>query len=430
MKWFPPHIERCRSSDATCTQAFVLLAGLISGCTSIPTMHSGSVVLGSHVPLAAATLPIPPTVPEFDSVMPTLAVRSNKELMPPAATQQESVTKTPSTKLGSVVAPIPVENPNPIILTPVNGKESTVASKAQGGVSKDAAPKATNPAAKVTENTSNEAAASELATSRPVKPTVLVGEQPQVAASKSTGVLVAPPQPFAWEPNGASSGGRAFLTFSPGDDGYRSLVVGSVGGNDPVAVELVEQLARRLHDDSLILGGFDCTIIRTLNPDGEANKKFLNQKSQYINEFFPQTGGKSVVDQPAEVAFLLKQLRDHQPQRVVHVRTIKGAVGVIAASESCQTAAKEAADWLGFKLVKLPENAKSPGSMERFISTSGSSDMITFAIPESTDRGELWGRYGDTLLNLLLGDDAATRELARQQTQKSSADRRNQSPDK
>jgi hypothetical protein len=56
--------------------------------------------------------------------------------------------------------------------------------------------------------------------------------------------------------------------------------------------------------------------------------------------------------------------------------------------------------------------------------------MITFGIPNSTTKEELWTRYGDTLLNLLLRDDVATREMARQESQKSSADRRNLSPDK
>jgi hypothetical protein len=68
--------------------------------------------------------------------------------------------------------------------------------------------------------------------------------------------------------------------------------------------------------------------------------------------------------------------------------------------------------------------------MERYVSTTGSSDMITFGIPEATPKSEVWDRFGDTLLNLLLGDDTAAREMARTQSQKSSADRRNQSPEK
>jgi hypothetical protein len=247
---------------------------------------------------------------------------------------------------------------------------------------------------------------------------------------KPVGFRVAAPVPFEWERDGKSAGGRPFQIASPGDDGYRTLVVGSVGGNDPVALELVERLARRLHEDSVILGGFDSTIIRTLNPDGEVNKSFLNQKEQYINEGFPKTGGAADGSSVVEVAYMLKLLTTLQPQRVVHIRSVRGTSGVIAASESCQASAKEAASWLNFKLVMLPENARVAGSMERYVSTTGSSDMITFGIPEATPKSEVWDRFGDTLLNLLLGDDTAAREMARTQSQKSSADRRNQSPEK
>lgn len=68
--------------------------------------------------------------------------------------------------------------------------------------------------------------------------------------------------------------------------------------------------------------------------------------------------------------------------------------------------------------------------MERYISAQGNCDMITLAIPDDSSAEELWSRYGDTLLNLLLGEDFATREIARKQAQQSSADRRNQSPGK
>ena len=88
----------------------------------------------------------------------------------------------------------------------------------------------------------------------------------------------------------------------------------------------------------------------------------------------------------------------------MHVRTIKGQSGLIAASSGCQSVAKEAADWLGFVLAPLPEKSRSPGSLERYISAVDALDMITFAIPDSTPRSELWSRYGDALMNLLLSD--------------------------
>ena len=206
-------------------------------------------------------------------------------------------------------------------------------------------------------------------------------ESPRVATTNPAGVLVPAPKPFSWERTGRSTGNRPFLTTQIGDDGYRTLVVGSVGGNDPLALELVDQLARHLHEDSVILGGFESTVIRTLNPDGEFNHKVLNQNGQYINHGFPKMPEVQDVARPAEVLFLLNRLQDLQPQRVLHIRSIDGDNGLVAASSSCHAAAKEAAEWLSFKLVALPDKAVA-GSLERYIGSKGSSDIITLAIPD------------------------------------------------
>ena len=300
-----------------------------------------------------------------------------------------------------------------------------------------------SPATAHAESAASESATSESATKKPVTaaeaarmaampaiPLFDVAEQtPNVVSTDPVGVLITAPKPFAWDRVGKSSGDRPFLTAALGVDGYRTLVVGSVGGNDPLALEIVDQLARHLHDDGMILGGFESTIIRTLNPDGEANHKLFNQHDQYINHAFPLTGDTQNAGQPAEVSFLIARLKELQPQRVLHVRTIDGENGLIAANSSCETAAKEAAKWLNFRHVQLPEKAVA-GSLERYVATAGSSDIITIAIPSTAKKVELWDRYGDTLLNLLLGDDLASREIARRQAQQSSADRRNTSPGK
>jgi hypothetical protein len=228
------------------------------------------------------------------------------------------------------------------------------------------------------------------------------------------------PKPFAWTPIGNTTGNRSFQAVTIGDEGYRVLVIGSVAGNDPVAIELVDQLARHLHSGKTILGGFQSTVIRTLNPDGEAQQKILNEKGQYINHGFPRDHGIADANQPVEVTFLLNQIQTLQPQRLIHIRTIESPQGVIAASSGCQRVAQDVADWLRFRVINLPETAVS-GSLERHLASSGRCEVLTFAIPATTKKNELWDRYGDSLQNLLMGDDVATRELARQKAEQSSA---------
>lgn len=238
--------------------------------------------------------------------------------------------------------------------------------------------------------------------------------KPRVANSKPSGVLVKPPESFAWKKDGKSSGNRAFQKAHLGDEGYRTLVVGSVGGNDPLALELVDRLARHLHEDGLILGGFDCTVIRTINPDGEANRKFRNEKGDYVNSGFPKALSDVSKVQMPEVKFVLEQIDALKPQRIVHIRSVEGGKGVVATGFSSQTAAREASEWLKFKMLMLPERS-NPGSLERYVSTSGVSDMITIGVPDTTPKDEVWSLYGDTILNLLLAEDFASREVARKQ---------------
>ena len=451
MKWSPPRIEHCRWPQGRMNfqRQFLLLtvcAGAMTGCASIPAMRPAN----SDISTAANSAP-----PEFDVVPPTVA-------QSPAVPQTPSVASAPQQKpttSGSLTAPLPVdqgsrvakempaEAPAVASTTPKTSNAPTTSSTpatsntpttpaetkpVQAEVKTTEPQKSGSEPLKPVNETArvalNEPAKDSASTAAPVMQKPVTPEPAKTAPKTPSGVLVSPPKPFAWEGTGKSTGQRAFQIASPGEDGYRTLVVGSVGGNDPLALELVDRLARRLHDDSVILGGYDCTIIRTLNPDGEATQRFLNQKGEYVNAMFPKAGDKSNASPVAEVDFFLKQLQKVQPQRVVHVRTVPGKSGIVAASQSCESVGKEVAEWLNFKLISLPGQKTSEGSLERYVSTSGSSDMLTIGIPDSTPRGELWDLYGDTLMNLLLRDDMATRELARQQPQPASADRRNQSP--
>ena len=442
MKWSPPRIER-RSFAAVISlwPAAVIVLSLSGGCASMPVMttvtqppRNAAESPQAYTAEEKRMLAAMPRIPQFDLSEST----TRPEPTTRSALQQSGITE--QLNAGASAAK-PTESPSVDSKITVKG---------------DLAEKNDSPSTRVTEKVTTEPARSDslqrqLAANSPVQSGNLqtsaenkpksnsgasIASRGETSTSSNkpavTKVEIPPisaPKPFAWKSEGRTAGGRSFQIVSVGDDGYRTLVAGSVGGNDPVALELVDQLARRLHRDSVILGGVTCTIVRSLNPDGEVNQSFLNDKGQYINYGFPKNGTASP-NQPAEVTWILKTLQDLQPQRIVHIRTVEGADGVIASSASCRSVAKEAADWLRFRLIMLPESARDAGSLERYVSTTGNSEIITVGIPDKTPRAEVWDRYGDAILNLLIGDDAATRELARKQQQQSSADRRNQSPAK
>ena len=393
MKWSSPLVElirpvACLAPPARFVSPLVMTTLMsLAGCSALPSMQSAPVQVamaddgvgkGEYSDAEKRRLSELPAIPDFD------------EPRVPA------VTKTPEP---IVLAQKPAEKP---ASTPAPAKLQYK-------------PIETNPA-------KSEARAS-------VQPIVGAGQKGVTPSAAPASVplpmlRIDAPKPFAWKSAGTTSGSRSFQTVSVGDEGYRSLVIGSVAGEDPLALELVEQLARHLHNGKTILGGFQSTIIRTLNPDGEALHKILNEKGQYINHGFPKEGGIADANQPVEVTFLLHQIQTLQPQRVIHIRTIEGNSGLIAASSGCRAVANDAAKWLDFRVISLPEKAVS-GSLERHLASSGNGEIITFAIPASSKKDELWDRYGDTLQNLLMGDDYAARELARQQTQESSASRQN-----
>lgn len=254
----------------------------------------------------------------------------------------------------------------------------------------------------------------------------------RVAASRPTPGLVSAPRPFGWTTVGMSTGRRPFRTARIGDGDFRVLVIGSVGGDDPLAIAAVDHLARALHSDTLILGGFQADVIRTLNPDGAATGSKLNALGEYVNHGFPRGDASRPRSTPgtpplAEVRFLLERCRSLRPQRIIHIRTVSGDRGLVGYSERSRTSASEVAAWLNFRTIDLSKAAVE-GSLERYFAANENADVVMFGIPDQADPDTLWQNYGDALLNLMLEDDFATRELVRRQQKSESADRRNAEP--
>lgn len=248
---------------------------------------------------------------------------------------------------------------------------------------------------------------------------------PRIASSDLTRGIVSAPKPFAWEELGKSAGDRPVQAISVGQGGYRTLILGSLSGHDPAAINLTEKLAQHIHQNGIILGGIEATIVRNANPDGEAMQKGTNANGVVLNRQFTDRSAvpKPLSAEEPEIRLLRELLNKTRPQRVIHIRTFPGTKGAMAASKGAAATAREVADWLDFDFYSLPEGSR-PGTLERYLSEQESQQLITFAFPRETDEEVVWEEFGDSLLNLLLHDDYQTRTLARQQDASSSADRR------
>lgn len=247
----------------------------------------------------------------------------------------------------------------------------------------------------------------------------------QIASADGIRGLVKEPGPFQWEPDGQSAGDRRIESVTIGQGGYRTLILGSLAGDDPIAIDFTEKLAKHIHANSIILGGIVATVVRNTNPDGEATFRSENANGIYLNESFPPADDMSRdrLKQEPEIRYLLGILEDRHPQRVIHIRTTSRSVGIIAASNGARRVAKDAANWLGFEFLELPGRSSS-GTLERLIADGESSEIITIAIPQGTNRSTVWEDYSDSILNLLLDEDYETRKLARQEKAREFADRR------
>ncbi len=243
----------------------------------------------------------------------------------------------------------------------------------------------------------------------------------RIASRRDIPGALAAPTPFTWTEAAKVASGEHLQTVTVGNGGFRTLVIGSVGGHDPAAIDLTEKLARYLHGNSVIVGGFESTILRTLNPDGLRRQKYRNAAGIYLNNQFPADGSlpdrHAFVQLPEEVRFLMEYIEEYQPQRIIHIRSVKGDEGLMAASRGTMNSAREVASWLDFKLQKLPESVRAT-TLESWAAQRDSCDVVTLGIPRNADKADIWPLFGDAIVSLLLEGNTESRQMARQQKQR------------
>lgn len=417
------HCAPMNSAQTFCRFTLTLLLAAVAGCHSMPALHSPT---GAPWPTDALSETSTPNansslltaIPDFDETAVSPAIDPADANVVLRSTEP---TATPS-QAGSdvtIVAPLPVAGRTAqetygaaTATSPVQPTDSPTASLVISGQNPPAA----------SQGVADAARKSDLPPT--AKPSTQIAEKPtQATADQTPGKSVKqqplpkfserPPETFVWRRTGKSAGGRPFEFSRVGTSGFRTLFVGSAVGNDPAAIRLMDKLARYLHEDDLILGGFEAAVIRTLNPDGAANREPVNALGRYVNGRFPPNPGVNAPGPTPEVEFLLSTVRSFHPQRIVHVRTIEDQSGIIAANQRASDTAQSIAASLEFSRLMYPEQARK-GSLEFCLSSESNLDVITLAIPSAAAKDtDLWEAYGDTLLNLIQPDSLRSREASR-----------------
>lgn len=198
-----------------------------------------------------------------------------------------------------------------------------------------------------------------------------------------------------WQVLGTSRGKRPIQGIKVGSGEFRVLVFGSLLGNDPAAVKLVDQLAIRAVRNEEITGGTRFVIVRSGNPDGLALKRTVNAANVKIATAFST---ENTTRREPEVSFIIELLETYKPHRVIHLTSGPVPAALVLHNEEGRGAGLDLAEWLS-AMAKPVTRFAPRGSVEQFIDESA--EVVTLVIPRKSKPENVWRKYGDSVFGIL-----------------------------
>lgn len=221
---------------------------------------------------------------------------------------------------------------------------------------------------------------------------------------------------FHWERSLHSADGRPIETLKIGRGTFRTLVIGSVHGSEPMAIAIVDKLARHLGNKPDHWHAFNSLIVKTPNPDGHLRGSSLNSRGVDLNKNFPrpdlpaETGSRSgrAVDSKIETRAVRYLLETYRPHRVVHVKSTRNAVGCVLCNRRARAAAGFLLQLRNLRVGRLEEHLVA-GSLESYASRELAIETITLAVPHGPHQRAVWRDYRNALLAAVAFVDPAWR---------------------
>ena len=210
---------------------------------------------------------------------------------------------------------------------------------------------------------------------------------------------------FRWAWNLQSADGRPIETVEIGRGSFRTLVVGSVHGSEPMAIAVVEQLARHLGNQPDHWHAFNSLIVKTPNPDGLVWGSSLNSRGVDLNHNFPtsdfpaEPGSRSgrAAGSEIETRAVRYLLETYRPHRMVHVKSTRNATGWALCNRRARAAANFLSQLGNLRVGRL-EDRLAAGSLESYTSRELAMETITLAVPHEPDQTAVWRDYRNALL--------------------------------
>lgn len=184
-----------------------------------------------------------------------------------------------------------------------------------------------------------------------------------------------------------SSGERPIEMLATGVGSYRILIFGSIYGNEPESIQLIDDLAREARNFSGS-PSYSWLLIRTPNPDGLAEHMLTNSNGVDLNRNFPSTWFTATPTRrtgphPAsevETQHLMRLLKAFQPHRVVHVRSSIGQRPLVLVNDPLQQALPQLRQATHFDSGAYAGEYKA-GSVEEFVTLRINTEMLTVLLP-------------------------------------------------
>ena len=211
---------------------------------------------------------------------------------------------------------------------------------------------------------------------------------PGSAGEAATPITPASQSGQRWQTPLKSTGNRPIKIAQFGEGGTRILILGSIHGNEPESIALVDAVQEFLRRTPPPRGRFSFLVIRTPNPDGLVEHIQTNRNGVDLNRNFPSTWfttnpSRQTGPHPAsevETQHLMRILRDFRPQRVVHVRSSIGHRPLVLSNHLWRLDQIVDPDAAGYDVGTFDGNFKT-GSMEEFVSIRLDTGLATVFLP-------------------------------------------------